>query len=314
MSTAEVLGGEKVEYERSRTGPVVVPMTDDLADNDVVSWAARFAQDTSSEVIVVRSWTPLLGELRPQAQQAEKARILAEMRAWAQPVADLEVPVRFQVLEGDDVESLDRFVTDAAAALLVVRCDRRRSWLGLDAGTYLYRLARASRVPLAVVPPGGSAHGLRRQLVGVNESASSRAAIEWAARTAASHRATVHAVAVFEPVVEWVPADHPQSPWQLVRKRLEDDWTAPLAAAGVHYSTEVVEGSRVVDALTRSARRHRVDAVVLGAGDHRGLFHRGTLGIHLAQHSGLAVIIVSADAGAQISARETEGHAHTGAQ
>jgi nucleotide-binding universal stress UspA family protein len=295
----------ELEHARPDTRPgeppeasVIVAMNDDDGDNDIVFWAARFA-GSGGRIIATRCWSARLGELRPDTQRAVTAHLLSELRSWAQPAADLGVPLQLRILDGDPEDAVARLARGEHAQLVVVGSGGR-SWTGLASGTLPIRLAYRLHRPLAVVPAGGSAHGLRRVLLAVNGSASSLAACRWVADTAAHHHSDVHVVTVFEPVMEWVPCDDPRSVWQGLRRQLDGPWTEPLTAAGLHHTSEVVEGLSTVEALTAYARHHHLDAIVVGSGDRPRLFHRATTAVHLVQRSSLAVIVVPGPEPAQL--------------
>jgi nucleotide-binding universal stress UspA family protein len=140
---------------------------------------------------------------------------------------------------------------------------------------------------------------MRELIVAVNGSVRSLAACQWVADRAAQCGWRVHAVTIFEPYIEWVPANDPRSIWQELEGELAGPWTAALSRGRIPFTHEVIEGLDHIATLTRVARERHADAIVVGAEGHTERRHhrRGNTGIHLVHHSHLPVILVPTQPG-----------------
>lgn len=133
-------------------------------------------------------------------------------------------------------------------------------------------------------------------VVGIDDSAGTRHAIEWAAGLASQLGARVTCVHAFEPLAhlkEVGPGRDFVSIREATREAAESDWVAPLSEADVDFEVKVEDGlpAEVVLAACKDA-----DLVVLGA-RRLGLIKELALGStsHKVLHSsGIPVAIVSA--------------------
>lgn len=140
----------------------------------------------------------------------------------------------------------------------------------------------------------------RRIVVGVDASPASESALRWAIGYARAVGAEVVAVHAFEtpvyfsyPYNETMPIAVDPPLREGVRRRFEEDWCAPLAAAGVPYRTVMADG-RAADVLLDVADREAAELVVTG---RRGLNTLGELVLgsvshHLVQGSTRPVVLV----------------------
>ncbi len=106
---------------------------------------------------------------------------------------------------------------------------------------------------------------IRRVVVGVDGSAESNSALEWAARVI-ERDGVVHAVAALSPASELAIAAVQVDSADLIRtltNDLETDWTAAVRAGGHHIVTEVVEDDPA-DALMQVAQTVDADLIVVG--------------------------------------------------
>jgi nucleotide-binding universal stress UspA family protein len=148
--------------------------------------------------------------------------------------------------------------------------------------------------------------GPRPIVVGLDASPGAEAALLWAIRYARAVGAEVVAVHAFEapvyfssPYDETVPVMLDPEFREGVRRRFEEDWCAPLAAAGVRHRTVMADG-RPADVLLDVADREAAELVVTG---RRGLNTLGELVLgsvshHLVHGSKRPVVLVPGQAAA----------------
>jgi nucleotide-binding universal stress UspA family protein len=108
---------------------------------------------------------------------------------------------------------------------------------------------------------------VRTIVVGVDGSENAHRAIEFAAGLAAQLGATVLAVHAFEPLALLGRVPPPvdfESVERDTKAKLEQEWCAPLRAAGAAYEAVLVENNPV-GALVDVARERGADLVVVGA-------------------------------------------------
>lgn len=127
----------------------------------------------------------------------------------------------------------------------------------------------------------------RRIVVGLDASPASEAAVRWAIAYAGAVGAEVVAVHALEAPVYF---SHPYNEtWPVVvdsllrggvRRRFEEDWCAPLAAAGVLYRSVMADG-RAADIRLDVADREAAELIVTG---RRGLNPPGELVLGSVSH------------------------------
>jgi nucleotide-binding universal stress UspA family protein len=274
------------------TGEIVVGVDGTYAAGEALGWAARLASSAGADLIAVHAWQPGLGELSSGFDRAADQE-LRDLRRWCGPAKDAGVDARTVVTEGASDDVLVEAASgggDIDPCLLVIGRASHGTGLAHDGHHLGDRLARRVRTPLAVVPSPGAARTFRRIVLGLDGSASARAAATWLASLAKPIGADILAVTIFEPIVEWVPRWDRSSMWSKVRRELEGSWTEPLRRRGLEFTTRVVEGTNVAASLTEIARDRHADAIVIGLGDDVGRrLHPGT---HLVDHCHLPVVLV----------------------
>jgi nucleotide-binding universal stress UspA family protein len=129
--------------------------------------------------------------------------------------------------------------------------------------------------------------GNRRIVVGLDASPASEAALRWTIGYAMAVGAEVVAVHAFEapvyfsyPYRETMPIMLDPALREGVRRRFEEDWCAPLAAAGVRFRAVMADG-RPADVLLDVAEREDAELVVTG---RRGLNTLGELMLGSVSH------------------------------
>jgi nucleotide-binding universal stress UspA family protein len=248
---------------------LIVGVDGTYAAGEALGWAARIARTSGAGLTAVHTWpAPALGDRTVGPRTTMRRR--RALRSWCQPARDAGVEAQTVVGDGDLRDVLASIVRSRTApdrCLVVLGRAAPGSGVEHDDDHQCDRIARRLPAPLAVVPSPGAGRPLRRVVIGVAGSAGAEAAATWVASVAGTLDLDVHAVTVFEPMVEWVPRWSQSSVWTKVRHELEGPWTEPLRRRGVACATRVVEGINVDAALTQFARRCHADGIVVGLGD-----------------------------------------------
>lgn len=152
---------------------------------------------------------------------------------------------------------------------------------------------------------GGQPDPIRRIVVGVDGSDGATRAVMWSARLARATGAEVVAAHAIESPVfldgfPLVTGTIPTESWDVAwkewrehtRELLEQRWCRPLAAAGVRYRAEMIEGGP--KALIELAESEDADAIVVGRRGRGGFAELvlGSFSHHLVHHSHRPVIVV----------------------
>lgn len=263
---------------------------------DVLAWAVQQSALTGYELRVVSAW----GNGLPEAAVGQGTDVASSLEA---AVDDL-VTAAVRALEGPDLptppairviaaEAADELVAQSAAAdLLVIGKHRRRP--GIPLGSTTGRVVSAATCPVAVVPssvPHPTIRGGGQILVGVDGSALSSRALDWAARQAALTGWSIVVLMAWE----WAPtyAMHPyDAPPEEIRWQCEEDLDAQLAGmpADVKVTSKVLQG-RPADLLLAAARD--ADLLVVGSsglGAARALL-LGSVSRHLVRHARIPVVV-----------------------
>ena len=136
-------------------------------------------------------------------------------------------------------------------------------------------------------------------MVGLDGSAGSARALAWAIELAKALRAEIVAVHVVELLTPsalglgLAPIELPDDWVEDLRHRFEDEWTAPLKQAGLHYRTIFATGAPA-PTLIATAREERPDLIVAGS---RGLggfgeLLLGSVSHQLVMHAQLPVVVI----------------------
>jgi nucleotide-binding universal stress UspA family protein len=110
-------------------------------------------------------------------------------------------------------------------------------------------------------------------VVGFDNSPASQAALDWAIHQAQLVGGEIVVVYVASAVREWefAAAQINTDPMRAeAKRRLAEEWTAPLRAAGVSYHVRLMQG-RVAEELMKVARAEEASLIVIG------MTARGTL-------------------------------------
>jgi nucleotide-binding universal stress UspA family protein len=258
-----------------------------------LTWAARLAGVTSSEVVVAHAFEPDQAEVSPERSETMKRD--AESRLadeWSAPLRERDVRYRPLLVEGLPAVLLD-VADEVDAGLVVVGPKVVGDVAALHIGSLAHHLAHHTRRPLAIVSARAAPAGFDRIVVGVDGSDGSAAAVDWCAEVARAANAEVLAVYAFEPLVEWVPESDPRS-WHQVVEREMTEWVAPLRAAGVPVATRIMKDTHPVAALANAIEHDRADLVVVGTRGRGGLggLRLGHVAIQLVHHAHIPVVLV----------------------
>lgn len=141
----------------------------------------------------------------------------------------------------------------------------------------------------------------RSIVLGLDGSPSSDAALRWCAGSAPALDAEVIAVYALVPVVPLVPAPMSAAASAVtyddeMRRQLArelDGWCAPLAAAGVEYRCELVDGAPA-EAIMRVADEADAAMIVVGRRGRGGFAELvlGSVPHHLSHHASRPVLVV----------------------
>jgi nucleotide-binding universal stress UspA family protein len=277
------------EQPRASRGTVVVDLDSSYVTSEASGWAGRLAMRLGTPVTAVRTWHPGLGEVREGAHDVARRRRQVELATWAEPARLAGAELHLDVVEDEPTGALCQTVSRLSGSTVVLGIDVD-SWSHRhETARLASRLLGSTRTPTVVVPLAGAARPVDRVLVGLDGSPSSLAASRW---VAALGSVQTRAVAVVEPLVEWVPADDPASIWSELEAGLNGPWTAALRAAGIDVATKVHSGPSAMHVLTELAHRGHSDLIVVGAGE-RG--RPGAFGVRLARHARLPVAIVPSE-------------------
>lgn len=293
-TTGRPAGRPDTDRAPTSLADIVVGVDGTYAAGEALGWAARVARTTGATLTAVYAWQPGLGDSTSGHERAVAQR-RHELHQWCRPVSDAGVEARPVVGDGELFEVLASALGAGETRgrhLVVLGRAAPGSGIPHDLDHQVDSVARHLRVPLAVVASPGAGRRLARVVLGASGSVSAHAAATWLADVGLDLE--IHVVTAFEPIVEWVPRSSPTSVWSRVRDELEGPWTTPLRRAGVDYSTHVIEGINVANALTDYARRCHADAIIVGLGDSAGN-RRRHLGTDLLEHCHLPVILVPAD-------------------
>ena len=278
---------------------VGLPPTD--AGSAALAWAARLAASTEVELIGISA---LEQDVPLSARRVGEvtARRNAELDSWITPGQLSGAPLTIELEFGDPRVVLSATAKDHRVEALVVGRQGPGSRPGvLHLGSVAEYLAHHVSIPLAVIP-SGTASDVRRMVVGVDGSEASRAAVSWCARLAGLTGASVVAVQVHEPFLEWTPETDLPAWHAAAEQSIREDLAAELVTAGVELSPVAVRGVRPADGLLRVVDGHGADLLVVGMrglGGFSGL-RIGGVAIDVLHRSEVAVALIpgaSADAG-----------------
>jgi nucleotide-binding universal stress UspA family protein len=276
---------------------IVVGVDGSAVGRDALRWAVGVAVKSDAQIHAVNCFHDPYSEVTPENHD----RLLAERESelagrWTAIAHDAGVTLTTEVRPGDPRDVFARVTAADDVDLLVLGRTGAGGGPGfLHVGSVVEHVAHHLSVPLAVISPGAS-ETIDRVVVGVDGSDASFAAVEWTADFAASVDASVIAVNVAEPFLEWTPADSPDN-WRRDAERRINEWTAPLTDAGVTARAVAHRDLYPADGLLGvSATRHG-DLLVVGTrgvGGFSGL-RTGGVAIKILHRANLPLVLVPAE-------------------
>lgn len=234
-------------------------------------WAGEVAEATGADLMAVSA----VGLQSSEAPSDDRDRLAAERNElmvgrWLPDAglpAGIAGAVTTAVRAGDPRQALPKAAEKEGADLLVLGRSGAGGHPGfLHLGSVVEHIAHHTPIPLAVIP-ATRVGSIRRIVVGVDGSEASLGALGWVAGVAAGLGASVLAVQVEEPFLEWTPASSPDN-WRRGVERDIEGWTAELAGTGVDVQPVATRDLRPVDGLIGVAAARHTDLLVVGT---RGL-------------------------------------------
>lgn len=227
---------------------IIVGVDGSAASRAALRWAAAIGRPLDAEVIVVNAWTPVPSELKPSYLERLTAERFDWLSGWCEPELT-EVKHRFAVPVGDPRNALPEAVEAEEADLLVIASTGSSGAEPgfLHLGSVAEMLVHHTTIPLAVLPPGCEAPGTRA-LLATDGSDQAGAAARWLASVAPATGHTVLAVTVVD------DADAADL----------DEWTAPLAEAGLAVEPRVITGGPPAVGILDDVADRDADLVVMG--------------------------------------------------
>ncbi|HEY5223505.1 MAG TPA: universal stress protein [Microbacteriaceae bacterium] len=210
---------------------VVVGWDRSTASNAALEWALNCARTAKIVLVQVTD-----ADVSTDAASSPGSPSMAALAAVHEDLARLRednshLTIDAELVSGDAVEELARFSNETT--LVVVGTDRQQG------GGIRYRwsvgakLAATAHGPIAVVPTGRNVNG-GDTVVGIDGSAASVAALEFAASEAIRTGGTLHAVLAWQEPPVWVDATVPDAEYlrslEKMYAELLDDSLAVLAS------------------------------------------------------------------------------------
>jgi nucleotide-binding universal stress UspA family protein len=222
------------------------------------------AKATGAELVAISA----VGGQMSEASSADQDHLVTDREdqlegGWLAEAGLDRGSVTTVVRAGDPRQVLLEVAVEQEADLLVLG----RSGSGgppgfLHLGSAVEHIAHHATMPLAIIP-GDRGGPTERIVLGVDGSEAAAAAAAWLATVAPALGASVLAVQVAEPFLEWTPATSPDN-W---RRGVEQDierQTAGLTAAGVEVTPIATRDFYPADGLVGVASARHVDLLVLG--------------------------------------------------
>lgn len=254
--------------------PVLVGMDGSPHSVAALQWADWFSTRTQHELHVVHAWQhgKSIGPLAdgPANTESLEERIEARLQEVVESTLGAGSRVtRYAAVRGDSADALLKEASTQHAALIVVGTRGMGGALRVLLGSVARRLTEYPARPVAVVPDGtwGTDTEGWALVVGADGSAGSSRAVRWAGEMARRGGGEVIVVHAFEPPLPDLPHEMERGAIDEARRRLDQEWCAPLREIGVAYRTVIERGD--APAVVRwAADETRPACVVAGS---RGL-------------------------------------------
>lgn len=276
---------------------VVVGVDGSAAAEVALRWSASLAVSADATVIAVNAFDNTWSQL-PPGQQAE---LVSERRdlltsTWTRTATDLGATVETHLDVGDPRGVLMEAAKTVRADLVVLGRTGRGGGPGfLHLGSVVEYAAHHSTLPLAVIPTAQD-RTIERVIVGVDGSRESTGAVRWAKALAVTTGASVVAVTVQEPFLEWTPSDSPRN-WRRLFEQQIQQWTSELVEAGVVVDHVVKRDLHPADGLLGVASARDGDLLIVGtrgAGGFSGL-RAGGVAMKIVHRASMPILLVPPD-------------------
>lgn len=278
----------------TRLRRVIVGVDGSAAADGALRWTASLAVGADATIIAVNAlettWTPL-----PPVEQARRISERTDLLAstWTRAATDVGATVEPFLDVGDPRGVLLEAAQSKAADLVVLGRTGRGGGPGfLHLGSVVEYTAHHTALPLAVIPTA-QARGIERIVVGVDGSPGSTRAVDWTGAIAKITGASVVAVTIREPFLEWTPSSSPKN-WRRSVEAQIDNWTAPIAEAGVIVDHVVNRDLHPADGLLGVASARGGDLLIVGtrgAGGFSGL-RAGGVSMKILHRASMPIMLV----------------------
>lgn len=258
-----------------------------------LEWSAQAANSAGLELVAVRVFDPAQADVPSEDSAAEREAQRSELQEHCSALP-LPTDVRTAVVTGDAADALLTAADEHDADLLVVGERGAGGFANLHIGSVAHHLAHHATRPLALIP-AGSAGRAGHLVLGVDGSPGSRAAVDLCADLATGLGVSVTAVHAFEPFVEWLPQNDPDS-WRRRAEHDAEEWVQPIVDAGVTVDVVIDRDINPAGAIARAVDEHPNATAVVGT---RGLggfigLRLGRVPLQLVHQHAAPVIVVPA--------------------
>lgn len=250
------------------TDPVLVAVDGSEESIAALRWAGWFAAATGRSIVAAHVWEhgrPLL-DADGSEWRSQELTVAAEVATLVRREVDDSVAAEVIVPVGEPAEALTAAAAEREAGLVVVGSSGTQGAVRTLMGSVSLQITERPVFAVAVVPAGVPARepGPATLLVGVDGSDGASRAVRWCAAFAARTGSDVVAVHALQPPVADASPDEVASLLDEARHRLEDEWCAPLVAAGAVHRAVVREGPPL-DVIGSVAAALHPAAVVVGS-------------------------------------------------
>jgi len=273
---------------------IAVGLDGSAAAGSALRWAVMLSAATDAGIYGIHAYQCPWSEVRPEDHRrlmGERSELLRDV--WLAPASDAGIEPEVLVRPGDPRDVILDAAVEAGAQILVLGRTGSGGGPGvLHLGSVVEHAAHHTGIPLAVIPCGAS-DAIGRIVVGVDGSADSLSALQWAGDVALTTNAEIVAVQVMDPLVEWTPATSPDN-WRQVAERDLEAWTAPLVDAGLPVTLIAQRDLHPADGLLGVAAARQADALVVGTRGLGGFFglRAGGVALKVLHRAGVPLVLV----------------------
>lgn len=253
---------------------LLVGVDGSTGSESALRWAVQISQQTGAGIVAVHAYQrPFIEMTRGRHDRLVEERTTFLEGEWIRPSVDAGVAVETRLIEGDQRDVITSLTGNGSVDLAVLGRSGRGGEPGMaHLGSVVEHAAHHTRCPLAVIPSNVSLP-VRLIAIGLDGSAESSTAVDWCAHFAADVGASVIALSVDEPVLEWTPSWDDQN-WRRTVEHDLEAMVAPIRSHGVHVEVVAVRDFRPADGLLDVAAARGADLLVIGtrgAGGFSGL-------------------------------------------